>query len=59
MHRPKHDFGNLLNKVSRYQADGLRTKAGNKTITLGDTKNFLKDISTGKINIERRLKVNT
>ena len=49
IHRSKNDFNNLLNKVSRYQTDGLRTKAGDKTITLGNTKNFLKDIITGRV----------
>ena len=38
-----------MNKVSKYQADGLRTKAGNKTITLDNTKKFLRDISIGRI----------
>ena len=39
-------YDDLLNKISRYQADGLSTKAGSKTITLGNTKFFLRDIST-------------
>ena len=41
MHKSKNDFDDLLNKISRYQADGLSTEAGSKTITQGNTKIFL------------------
>ena len=40
MHRPKNEFDKLLNKVTRYRSDVSRTKAGNKTITPGNAKNF-------------------
>ena len=49
MHRQKSELEGLLNKVPRYHADGLDTKAGDKRITLGNTKRFLKNINTGKI----------
>ena len=52
MHRPKKELEDLLNKVTRYQADGLHTKAGDEIIKLGNTKIFLKDINTGRIRIK-------
>ena len=49
MHRSISELKDLLNIVTRYQADGLRTKAGDETIALGSIKKVLRDISTGKI----------